>query len=815
MATVKDLLEFINAEVGGLTGPASRAMIPILAAAEKELTADLKRWIAIAPGMEEKFTAQAYRAALLQIRHSLNEIAAMEPQVYQALVGNAHMAGTLAVKHLIDEVKTFGPTFEGTIRPIPFHVASIIAQGDKMLIPRHRTSAARYTGQVRADITNQLALGMVRGETMDQLVRRLIRHGGPKGTVAMRGILGNPNAIAEEISEGLFTRYNHWAERLARTEVIHAYNVQAAEGVDELAEDDPEIRKRWDAALDGRLCDFCKRLDDLVVKPGESFPGGVRHPPLHPNCRCALVVWHKDWTENPHREVLGGPKIFNPPPKMEIPEIRREPGKPGGSFKIPDPPKPPKVKPDPGPAAVKPPAPVIPAVPAPRAPRAPRVPRVRVPENIAEQAWVDAGRRLPPIPRNAPPRPPEPRFARRTQEELDILNMMRASTGGADDWAEIMENVFNTPGTGDFMLQSLAARVAREIPSAAGVDIRALLADHLQTSRGLRASREWREKWDPFHKLQQREAAKEAARKAKEEARLQKEKEKAAKAAAKAAANSHKAVDAQVRKEIDARAREPMASDIHPAQDFTGYYGGPEQLARDRKRFEDSLEHTFGKRIPLEEITHAFAPPPGFVMKLQSMGGSRGGEAEISWEIWNDKGEFVGTLVREFRPDKSIYHSLFKLHKDFQGGGLSDQVNWNAMSRYEKWGVKKVEVTAAWVGRYAWARLGFNFKHPDQIRRAFQSYVDKHPNLAARKAKLMQEIEALLETPWVLADWHTGELFPDEFNDPPKGPFPLGKAFLLSKDNGGCWSGEMKVGKGRPGYTRAMRTTYQGKGRVK
>lgn len=45
------------------------------------------------------------------------------------------------------------------------------------------------------------------------------------------------------------------------------------------------------------------------------FPGGHRHPPAHPNCRCALVAWRREWDEATTAE----------PAKKEPRERRRGP----------------------------------------------------------------------------------------------------------------------------------------------------------------------------------------------------------------------------------------------------------------------------------------------------------------------------------------------------------------------------------------------------------------------------------------------------------------------------------------------------------
>ncbi len=294
---VEGLLETLARQLQGLPEQTLASLAPILKEAERELRRDLGRWLATVPAGDARYTAQMYRNALLQIRHALASIDQMEPKISGALRSGSLFAGQVAMANLAEQVQSWSALFEHSVRHLPINQGAIIASGERALMKRHLTSAARYVGNIRSDIIRQLALGVVKGETVDQLKKRLILLGGPRGAVALRGILGNPGAVVEFISEGLFRRYGYWAERLARTEVINAYNFHAHNGLDAWAREDEGALKRWDAALDYRLCEFCRRLHGQVVRVDRAFAGGIMHPPLHPNCRCAVVAWHKEWTE--------------------------------------------------------------------------------------------------------------------------------------------------------------------------------------------------------------------------------------------------------------------------------------------------------------------------------------------------------------------------------------------------------------------------------------------------------------------------------------------------------------------------------------
>jgi SPP1 gp7 family putative phage head morphogenesis protein len=301
---ITDVLWHVNAEVDKLSGVGLKRMAEVLDEAEIELTRALRSWKALGKG-DARFTAQVYRNALVQIRSALARAQAKLGQgTYSTLVQTSAAAGALATANLIYEVEAFSSIFAGTIRPVAIEASSIIARGDDLLFKRYKNSALRYAGQVGEDIRKQLAIGVIKGETIDQLTERLSKHGGPKGLVSLRGRPGGINHRAEMISEGLFKRYRYWGERLARTEVVNAYNEYTRIGIQDLDKDDPGYFIRWDAAIDGRVCVICRAMDDMIIKPDGVFPGGFRGPPRHPQCRCAAVAWRKDWKEADRKDDL-------------------------------------------------------------------------------------------------------------------------------------------------------------------------------------------------------------------------------------------------------------------------------------------------------------------------------------------------------------------------------------------------------------------------------------------------------------------------------------------------------------------------------
>lgn len=108
----------------------------------------------------------------------------------------------------------------------------------------------------------------------------------------------NPIEINKHLQD-VFPKYAEFETiRIARTETIWSYNEGANKCYKELGVDEVE----WDSTLDAATCASCKsmdgkriKIDQPFVKQGETLAEtglkikqDVKHPPLHPNCRCSL-----------------------------------------------------------------------------------------------------------------------------------------------------------------------------------------------------------------------------------------------------------------------------------------------------------------------------------------------------------------------------------------------------------------------------------------------------------------------------------------------------------------------------------------------
>lgn len=143
-----------------------------------------------------------------------------------------------------------------------------------------RPFSGRLLGEWMADIEDDAAkkirdavrLGVIQGETTDQIVRRI------RGTRA--------NAY----QDGLIAINRRNATAIVRTAVAHTQDV-ARDAVYQ-ANSDLIKGEVWNATLDTRVCPACAELDGKIFELGK----GPR-PPIHLNDRCVRLTVLKSWRE--------------------------------------------------------------------------------------------------------------------------------------------------------------------------------------------------------------------------------------------------------------------------------------------------------------------------------------------------------------------------------------------------------------------------------------------------------------------------------------------------------------------------------------
>jgi GNAT superfamily N-acetyltransferase len=248
---------------------------------------------------------------------------------------------------------------------------------------------------------------------------------------------------------------------------------------------------------------------------------------------------------------------------------------------------------------------------------------------------------------------------------------------------------------------------------------------------------------------------------------------------------------------ISKEAKKPNAAKYH--KNFSlGEFGVKDQKVKKysefslrKSNFEEAVSQKIGKRITLEELSHGFAVPDGFTATLTGMSDRL---SSISWKITDSEGAFVGDIIRSFgttyKGESYIQHDSLFLKPEYRGKGISDTINGNALRHYEKWGIEEIQVDAVQIGRYAWARLGFNFASPPEMLRQFNEFSNLLPLKIQKKSR--EIAKRLVNEPWKLAKWDIGLKIDGN---------PIGKAFLLTT---APWKGNIKVDRKNEGYLNAI-----------
>lgn len=115
-------------------------------------------------------------------------------------------------------------------------------------------------------------------ETTEKALREVIAKAEAEGL----GIDGIAARVREYFEDHSMAR----AELVARTEVIGAANFATLAAA---RQSGIAVGKTWVATADGRVDPDCADMDGKRVELDEDF-GSVAHPPLHPNCRCTIII---------------------------------------------------------------------------------------------------------------------------------------------------------------------------------------------------------------------------------------------------------------------------------------------------------------------------------------------------------------------------------------------------------------------------------------------------------------------------------------------------------------------------------------------
>lgn len=284
----KDAVQQNRRDVMALTTPQMTSINAVLVEARERTAKALAKFLKENTGSE--YQIHTHRALIGQLDDTLKLIQRELPEsTVVDLKRGSKRALKTGIKNTQAMIREGEKKFRDAVPSLRIPVAKVLTRAESTLIGRHERQGSRYAGRVGDRIRQELAVGVIRGEGVDQMARRLI------GATRFEHLKSRPSKVADAIADRAFFKNQADAERLVRTELANAYTEAQLESLDEANEDDPGWMKRWDAANDKNTCDICAALDDQIVGLHENFKGGVQGPPIHPNDRCCIVPHRSDW----------------------------------------------------------------------------------------------------------------------------------------------------------------------------------------------------------------------------------------------------------------------------------------------------------------------------------------------------------------------------------------------------------------------------------------------------------------------------------------------------------------------------------------
>jgi len=241
-------------------------------------------------GRGTSYTAQHHRIMLAQLRVGVRELT---EQVGGAMALKAREAQVESLRHLVANIRQADQLATGVPPDVPLEEAAafygVLQSVDPSLSRRYATTMQTYGAQTVAKVELELGAMLASGgSTYD-------------ATTTVTKLIAN----------------ERWrAERIVRTEVMHAYNAAHERGLAEAARTIPSLYGRWTenvsdatgSGFDNRVAADSFALHGQIARPGALFTmppsntvrtvlWGSRYsaPPNRPNDRATLTPWRPGW----------------------------------------------------------------------------------------------------------------------------------------------------------------------------------------------------------------------------------------------------------------------------------------------------------------------------------------------------------------------------------------------------------------------------------------------------------------------------------------------------------------------------------------
>jgi GNAT superfamily N-acetyltransferase len=147
-------------------------------------------------------------------------------------------------------------------------------------------------------------------------------------------------------------------------------------------------------------------------------------------------------------------------------------------------------------------------------------------------------------------------------------------------------------------------------------------------------------------------------------------------------------------------------------------------------------EKGFGRALTPQEYQALVSPTtfdPGHRLDDFRISADRS-TIDLKARIVDREGNYVATVQRDYKLEKDgtmvVHHGYLRVDKAHKGTGIGSRVLLNNLEQYEKLGVKKIKLEAAWDGQYVWARAGFD-TNATQLARLKTEFKRAYPHIPA------------------------------------------------------------------------------------
>lgn len=289
MSNFKKALSDNRKAVVQLSDPELKQILPTLMDIREKTARSLAKFLK-GEEVASEYSLHKHRSLIVQLDNAIGQAQRELPSAtFKELKVGSLKTSRRGVENMQTLINEGERKFRGSTHSLRLPMVKVLTDVQRTMMGRFEHKSQKYAGDVGRRIRNDLVIGVIRGESVGEMTKRVL--GKDYAKLARKGA----TAVADGMADKTFFKSRSDAERLVRTEMVNVYTETQLESLHEANEEDPGYQKMWDAANDKRVCELCWKLDEVVVNLNESFPGGIQGPPLHPNDRCCVCPWRRAW----------------------------------------------------------------------------------------------------------------------------------------------------------------------------------------------------------------------------------------------------------------------------------------------------------------------------------------------------------------------------------------------------------------------------------------------------------------------------------------------------------------------------------------